>query len=70
MALLLDNHNASNGLGEILDHVKNTLRIPWNRGNLMETGFLEERGWIPLETEKKSRGTPKSLMSRPLSTVG
>jgi hypothetical protein len=34
--------------------VKNTLRIPWNGGNQVETEFLEGRGWIPLEIVKRS----------------
>jgi hypothetical protein len=47
------NCNAFHRFGEIIDRVKNTLNIPWNRGNLAVTGFFEERGWIPLEIIKK-----------------
>jgi hypothetical protein len=47
--------------------VKNTSRIPWNGGNLVETEFLEERGWIPLEITKKSRGKPKIAYELPLA---
>jgi hypothetical protein len=59
------NRNARHGLGEILDHTKNTLRIPWNGGNLLGTGFLEERGWIPLEICKQMWEEPQIAMESP-----
>jgi hypothetical protein len=39
--------------------MKNTLKILWNEGNPVETGFLEERGWISLEIAKQGGWNPK-----------
>jgi hypothetical protein len=54
--------NALHGFEEIVDRIDNTLKIPWNGGNPVETGFLEKKGWNPPRTW----GNPKS----PWFTVG
>jgi hypothetical protein len=59
------NCNALQRLGEIIDHMNNTLKIPWNGGNPVETGFLEERGWIPLEIAKRRRGELQDRLKSP-----